>query len=339
MSPIWGRLADRYGRKSVLVRASLGLSIAMPLIGLSQNIYELVALRVLAGLIGGYAAGAIVLVATQTPKDRTGWALGLLSTGVMAGNLIGPLIGDLLPHVIGIRAIFFGAGAELFVAFLLTAFCITETPTKPKADVQKHGQSSWSLVPNPPIIVAMVSTTLIFIIGNISIEPIITIYVQQLGTPGSRIEMVAGIVMASSALASIAAAPRIGYLADRVGHWNVIIVSLFLASALLIPQEFITSSWQLIGLRFLMGLVLAGILPCVSAMIRINVPDEIAGGILGYSTSAQFMGLVLGPMLGGIVGGHMGIRSVFFFTSSLMLFAASLNLIVKLRYSTRSLET
>jgi MFS family permease len=103
-APLWGRLADLYGRKLMLIRASLGMAVAMSLIGMAQNVWQLVALRLLAGFLGGYASGSIVLIATQTPKSRSGWALGVLSSGVMAGNLAGPLIGGFLPPLIGIRA-------------------------------------------------------------------------------------------------------------------------------------------------------------------------------------------------------------------------------------------
>ncbi|WP_297831369.1 MFS transporter, partial [Pseudomonas sp.] len=102
-APLWGRLGDRYGRKLMLIRASLGMAIAMSLIGLAENVWQLVLLRLLAGLLGGYASGATILVATQTPKARSGWALGMLSSGIMAGSLVGPLIGGLLPPLIGIR--------------------------------------------------------------------------------------------------------------------------------------------------------------------------------------------------------------------------------------------
>jgi MFS family permease len=103
VSPLWGRLADRYGRKLILIRASLGMAIVMSMMGLAQNVYQLVLLRALVGLVGGYASGAMVLVATKTPKSRSGWALGTLSTGVLAGNLIGPLLGGALPSLIGLR--------------------------------------------------------------------------------------------------------------------------------------------------------------------------------------------------------------------------------------------
>src|SRR5579871_3080700 len=99
-APLWGRLGDRYGRKLMLIRASLGMAVAMSLIGMAHNVWQLVALRLLAGLLGGYSSGSTVLVAAQTPKARTGWALGVMSAGIMAGNLAGPLIGGIVPALV-----------------------------------------------------------------------------------------------------------------------------------------------------------------------------------------------------------------------------------------------
>ena len=79
---------------------------------------------------------------------------------------------------------------------------------------------------------------------------------------------------------------------------------LLVTALLLIPQAFVSNIWQLLALRFLMGMSLAGLLPSISATIRHNVPDRVAGTILGYSTSAQYAGQVIGPMLGGFIGGH-----------------------------------
>ena len=131
-APVWGRLGDRYGRKSMLIRASLGMAIAMSLMGLAHDVWQLVALRVLPGLLGGYASGSTYLVATQTPKARSGWALGVLSSGIMAGNLIGPLVGGVLPPLIGIRSTFFLAGAAIFVTFIGTIVFIHEEKRPPQ---------------------------------------------------------------------------------------------------------------------------------------------------------------------------------------------------------------
>jgi len=121
-APLWGYLADRYGRKPMLVRAAIGMAIIMPLIGLAHNVYELTLLRLAAGIIGGYASSSTLLVATQTPAEKSGWALGILSTGALAGTLIGPLVGGVLPGLVGIRNTFFLTGSVIGIAALVTIF-------------------------------------------------------------------------------------------------------------------------------------------------------------------------------------------------------------------------
>jgi MFS family permease len=332
VAPLWGRLADRYGRKPMLIRASLGMSVAMALIGLAGNVWQLVGLRLLAGLLGGYASGSMVLVATQTPKDRTGWALGTMSSAIMAGNLVGPLVGGLLPPLIGIRATFFAAGAMIFVAFLATAFLIREqkrTPTEKKQSGTP--EAGWAAVPDKRPLVAMLVTGMLLMLANMSIEPIITVYVATLVEDPNRVTMMAGLVMSAAALGSILSASRLGRLADRVGHWNVIVGCLAVSALLLVPQAFVTSGWQLVVLRFLMGLSLGGLLPCIASVIRHNVPERVAGNMLGYSTSAQYTGQVAGPLLGGFVGGHIGMRAVFLGTCVLMAAGAGWNWLAKRR--------
>ncbi|CAA2109151.1 MFS transporter [Variovorax paradoxus] len=332
VAPLWGRLADRYGRKPMLIRASLGMSVAMALIGIAGNVWQLVGLRLLAGLLGGYASGSMVLVATQTPKTRTGWALGTMSSAIMAGNLVGPPVGGVLPPLIGIRATFFAAGAMIFIAFLATAFLIREEKrphaASKKADAPDAG---WAAVPDKRPLVAMLFTGMLLMLANMSIEPIITVYVATLVDDPDRVTMMAGLVMSAAALGSILSASRLGKLADRVGHWNVIVGCLAVSALLLVPQAFVTSGWQLVALRFLMGLSLGGLLPCIASVIRHNVPERVAGNMLGYSTSAQYTGQVAGPLLGGFVGGHIGMRAVFLGTCVLMAAGAGWNWLAKRR--------
>jgi MFS family permease len=312
------------------MRASLGMAVAMSLIGLAQNVWQLVALRLLAGFLGGYASGSIVLVATQTPKSRSGWALGVLSSGVMAGNLAGPLIGGFLPPLIGIRWTFFAAGAVIFVTFLATTFLIKEERRRP-GPRNTRPRGGWGAVPDKGPVLAMLATGLLLMLANMSIEPIITVYVAQLVPDAGQVTRVAGLVMSAAALGSILSASRLGRLADRIGHWNVIILCLLASAVLLIPQAFVTTGWQLVGLRFLMGLSLGGLLPCIASVIRHSVPDGVAGGMLGYSTSSQYAGQVVGPLAGGFVGGHFGMRAVFLGTSVLMAAGAVYNWLSKPR--------
>ncbi len=323
VAPAWGRLADRYGRKLMLVRASLGMAVAMPLIGMADNVWHLVALRLLAGFLGGYSSGSTLLVATQTPRHRSGWALGCLSSGIMAGNLAGPLIGGALPPLIGIRATFLASGAVIFVAFLATVLLIKEEP-RPRPAVGAAARGGWADIPDTRPVVAMLITGTLLMFANMSIEPIITVYVAQF-VAAARVTFVSGLVMSAAALGSILSATPLGRLADRVGHWSVITGCLAASAVLLVPQAFVTAGWQIVVLRFLMGLALGGLLPCVASVIRHAVPERIAGRVLGYSVSAQFAGQVLGPLAGGYAGGHLGMRAVFLGTCLLMAAGAAAN--------------
>jgi MFS family permease len=303
-APLWGRLGDRYGRKLMLIRASLGMAVAMSLIGLAENIYQLVGLRLLAGLLGGYASGATILVATQTPKARTGWALGMLSSGIMAGNLTGPLVGGLLPPLIGIRATFFLAGGVIFLTFLATLFLMKEAP-RPRRSSSACAVAAVGIrdiIPDRRPVSTMLVVAGLVMFSIMSIEPIITVYLTQLHS--DNVTLMAGLVMSGTALAGVLTASRIGKLADRIGHWKVVIGCLSAAALLLIPQAFVSTAWQLLVLRFLMGIAVGGLLPCIAAIIRHSVPDAVAGRMLGYSTSCQYIGQVLGPLTGGYVGGH-----------------------------------
>lgn len=324
IAPVWGKLGDKYGRKSMLVRASLGMAVTVSLMGMVTNIWQLVGLRLLVGLAGGYSSGATILIAVQAPRERVAWALGIVSCGVMAGNLIGPLAGGWLPDLFGIRNTFFCAGALIFLSFIMTLTLIREDTPKYINTTTKM-QVNWSQLPARFVIVSMLCTGLLLMLANMSIEPIITVYVRTLVNDPAQITRVAGYVMAAAALGSIISASWLGKLADRIGHLRIITLALAIAGLLLIPQAFVTSGWQLIILRFLMGLALGGLLPCIAAVIRHHVPEGMIGSILGYSVAAQFAGQFIGPLIGGVIGGHIGMRAVFLATSVVLLLGAAWN--------------
>jgi MFS family permease len=321
-APVWGRLADRYGRKIMLVRASLGMAVCMSLVGLAQNVWQLSGIRLMAGLAGGYASGSTILVATGTPRARSGWALGVLSSGVMAGNLIGPLVGGVLPPIIGIRETFFLAGGTIFLTFIATTLLVREERGPVKARAKQAGEG-WSAIPDKRPVLVMLSVGLLLMLANMSVEPIITLYVATLVSP-ARVTLVSGLAMSAGALGSIVSASWLGRLGDRIGPWTVITGGMLASALLLLPQAFVWEGWQLVALRFLMGLALGGLLPSVTSAIRHSVPEHVTGRVLGLATSSQFAGQVAGPLLGGFVGGHIGMRAVFLGTALVMAGGAGL---------------
>jgi DHA1 family multidrug resistance protein-like MFS transporter len=325
-APLWGHLADRYGRKPMLVRAALGMAVVMSLIGVAHDVYQLVALRLIAGLVGGYASASIVMIGTQAPRERAGWALGMLSTGALTGNLVGPLVGGFLPGWVGIRGTFFVGGAMIAVAAIATIVLVRE-------DFDRHADASHrnvaSATSSQPVrygvLIALLATAMMVLLANMSIEPIITVYIAQLAVPADRLARTAGIVMAASALGSMLTAARLGALADRIGSWKVIILCLLATGVTMIPQAFVTHWWQLALLRVLMGMTIAGLLPAIAKLVRQAVPERHTGKTLGYLQSAQFAGQVLGPLLGGQIGARMGLHHVFFVTGALLVLCAALN--------------
>ena len=104
----------------------------------------------------------------------------------------------------------------------------------------------------------------------------------------------------------------------------MVVAGLLTCALLLLPQALVTGAWQLLGLRFLMGVALAGLMPAITSMIRHSVPAAAASRILSLNTSAQYVGFVTGPLLGGVVAAHLGMRPVFVVTSLLMLAGAAL---------------
>jgi DHA1 family multidrug resistance protein-like MFS transporter len=175
------------------------------------------------------------------------------------------------------------------------------------------------------VILALLVTAMMVLLANMSIEPIITVYIGQLGVPDDHVARMAGIVMAASAFGSMLTAARFGALADRIGSSKVIIGCLIATSVVLVPQAFVHQWWQLAILRGVMGMTLAGLLPSIAKEIRHAVAEHNSGKTLGYLQSAQFSGQVIGPLIGGQIGAHVGLRAVFFVTASLLLVCAGLN--------------
>lgn len=317
-SPIWGKAADKYGRKPMLLRASLWLALIGTAMGFAQNVYQFVALRMLQGALSGFIAAAITLVATQTPSERVGWALGTLTTGSVGGALLGPLFGGYLAETLGIRSNFIAMGILATLAFLTTWFFVKENFTKSSKETLSMAEA-WKLIPHPGLFVAMCATTFVMQLAIMSIEPIVTVYVTQLSQTGTHIALIAGAVFSASGLANVLAAPRLGRLSDKIGPHRVILAALVLAGVLQIPQAFVQASWQLGVLRFLLGIAVAGLLPSINTLVRRSTPDRVTGRAYGFSQSAQFLGMFAGAAAGGQIAAHFGIQNVFFFTGALLL--------------------
>lgn len=320
-SPIWGRAADKFGRKPMLLRASLGMALVVFSMGFARNVYQLIGLRLLQGVITGYSTACTTLIATQTDKEHVGWALGTLSTASIAGSLLGPMIGGYIGENLGLQNVFFITGALLLIAFITTVLFVKETFNRQEKKVLGT-KEIWSLIPNRSLIITMFVTSFVLTLALYSIEPIITIYVTQLSNNTNHVALLAGMAFSASGMASIIAAPRLGKISDKIGPQKIMLVALLVAGVIFIPQAFVRNPWQLMALRFLLGLATAGLLPSVNALIKRITPDSLTGRVFGFNMSASYLGVFGGSILGGQISAYLGIRYVFFITSTLLLINA-----------------
>ncbi|HIX70740.1 MAG TPA: multidrug efflux MFS transporter [Candidatus Enterococcus stercoravium] len=319
ISPWWGRLADQKGRKLMLLRASLGMAVVIGMMGLVTNVYQLVGLRLLQGVFSGYISNATALVATGTPKARSGQVLGTLSTGAVTGQLLGPLLGGVTATAFGYRTTFFITASVLFVVFLLSLFFVHEEFTPVEKEALQPASAILKELKYPHVVIGMFVTTMIIQASNNSISPIISLYIRQLLGGSCNVTLVSGIIASIPGVATLLAAPRMGRLGDRIGSERVLAAGLILAIIVYLPMAFVSNVWQLGILRFLIGVSDACLLPAVNALITKYSPHHAAGRIFSYNQSFQATGNVFGPMIGSSVSSFFGYRGVFISTSFLVL--------------------
>lgn len=321
-SPIWGQAADKFGRKPMLLRASLGMSIVIGCMGFAPNVYILIGLRLLQGVITGYSTACTTLIATQTDNEHAGYALGTLSTANIAGSLLGPTFGGFMEEAVGLQSVFFITSALMFIAFLTTALFVKESFKREDKKVSTF-KEVWRDVPEKNLTITMFVTFFVLSVALYTVEPIVTIYVDQLSKNSTHVALLAGITFSASGLANILAAPRLGKLSDKVGAHKVILIALVVAGIIFIPQAFVKNPWELMFLRFVLGLAAGGLSPSVNILVKKITPDSITGRIFGFSMAAGYLGIFGGSVLGGQVAAYLGIRYVFFITSALLLINAA----------------
>ncbi|HBC6031281.1 TPA: MFS transporter [Escherichia coli] len=283
-SPFWGGLADRKGRKIMLLRSALGMGIVMVLMGLAQNIWQFLILRALLGLLGGFVPNANALIATQVPRNKSGWALGTLSTGGVSGALLGPMAGGLLADSYGLRPVFFITASVLILCFFVTLFCIREKFQPVSKKEMLHMRE---------------------VAGNVS-----------------NVAFISGMIASVPGVAALLSAPRLGKLGDRIGPEKILITALIFSVLLLIPMSYVQTPLQLGILRFLLGAADGALLPAVQTLLVYNSSNQIAGRIFSYNQSFRDIGNVTGPLMGAAISANYGFRAVFLVTAGVVLFNA-----------------
>ena len=318
-SPIWGRIGDRYGRKKILIFSGLGMALSIFLMGYVHSVWQLFTLRFFMGFFSGFIPMSQAFISTQTPKQIAGRVLGTLQTGSITGSLLGPMLGGILADSLGYSTTFKWTSISIFISALLV-IATKEFLLEATKGAKTHYSSKEVLkhITRNPILLTVLLISALVQIAHFSIQPILSLFVSDLHGP-ANVAFYSGIAFSAAGLGNLMMSRRWGKIADKVGYVKILVILLFLAGIFYLPGAVATNFWQLVIIRFTLGVTIGGIIPVRIAYIRQEAPIAMQGEVLGYNTSLRFLGNIFGPMLGGFVSGSFGFSAVFISTSALLI--------------------
>ncbi len=310
MGPIWGSVADRYGRKMMVQRAMFGGAIVLTLMAFARNVYQLLGLRIIQGSVTGTVPASIALISSVVPQARLGFCLGLMQMAVFGGASIGPYIGGIVADNFGYQVPFVVTGCLLFSGGLLVLLGVRERFVRPTQTGQSPSAPLRQTLQTP----GLPALLLVYLTMNLSASfamPIFPLFVEEIvGTP-DRAATETGLLLAITGIAAAASAAMLGRLSDRLGYKTSLVASTLLAGLMCFPHAAAQTVWQLVLLRIAFGLGIGGMIPAMNAMVATTVSRASVGRAYGFTVTASALGWATGPALGGWAASALGYRLPF----------------------------
>lgn len=321
MAPIWGRMADRRGKRLMAIRASLLLSISYFLGGIVTSPLQLTFMRMFQGFASGLWPMELAIMTIYAPPKKLGICLGIMQGALTAGGIIGPFFGGILAEVFGMRMSFFLAAAALFLNFIVLVFFIKEPPTDTATgtdspDAEGDKISLWKI---PVIRLMLVSAALVQIVILI-VQPILTTYISHLAGNLDNLVFISGLIFSLGGFSSAITAPLWGRFGQHHGFVKALRLSLVLAGIFFFVQAIPNTLYAFAASQFAIGLFFSGIYPSINAILAEKTSANIKGRVFGLLFSAQQVGAMGGPILGGVIATFLGMKYVFLAAGALLLF-------------------
>ncbi len=315
MGPVWGTLADKYGRKPQIMRAGLGIGLVYILMAFSQNATHIILARLLLGVFNGFIPSAIAMVATNTPEEELGGALGIINTGYSFGAIAGPMVGGYMSHFFGLKQTLVIAG---FVLFFATIVIILGTKEINKGDraikvkIVSDIKESFSY----KLLAMMFIVMMIYNLSLMIVQPILPLMVQKLALGGnSDPAVMTGLIFSLAGFATVLGAPFWGRYGQKHGYKKSMSIGIIAGAIASIAIIFSFNIYYLGAVRFVFGLFLAAVGPSATAVLSKAVPHNFRSRALSINASFSQLGAAIGPVLGGAIAGIWGLNVVFGFTA------------------------
>lgn len=318
VSPIWGKLSDKMGKKPMIIRASFLLAITYFLGGIVRTPFELFLVRAFQGIASGLWPACLVMMSACVPKNKIGISMGLMQSANICGGIIGPLLGGILATAFGMRNSFYVGAVALSLITVTTILFIREPPVAPEKEINKAQNTSYlSFIKDKNILILLLCVCMTNLV-ILQIQPIVSLYVQQLSHNSDKAVLLTGFIMSLGGIAGALASPLWGKTGQKVGFYKTITLA-FISAGLLMSLQGVPNSLVLFGLmQFLCGLGFSGIFPSANSILVLLTPPSSRGMGFGSLFSAQMIGGALGPVIGGVIVSFMSFNTVYIISGSIL---------------------
>ena len=318
VSPIWGKLSDKMGKKPMIIRASFLLAITYFLGGIVRTPFELFLVRAFQGIASGLWPACLVMMSACVPKNKLGISMGLMQSANICGGIIGPLLGGILATAFGMRNSFYVGAVALSLITVTTVLFIKEPPAAPEKEINKAQNTSYlTFIKDKNILILLLCVCMTNMV-ILQIQPIVSLYVQQLSHNSDKAVLLTGFIMSLGGIAGALASPLWGKTGQKVGFYKTITLA-FISAGLLMSLQGVPNSLVLFGLmQFLCGLGFSGIFPSANSILVLLTPPSSRGMGFGSLFSAQMIGGALGPVIGGVIVSFMSFNTVYIISGSIL---------------------
>lgn len=317
MTPIWGALGDRVGKKSMVVRAIFGLALSQILIGLSANVVQLIIFRLIQGAVSGFIASSLGLISAGTPRERSGYAIGIIQTSISAGTIIGPVVGGLLSDMFHYSTVFFITSIFCIASGILIIINVKEPPASPLQKPFSVFDNYKYTFKNKRVLLAMLCVTVVQTAVFMA-QPIFALYVESFDMETAYVATIAGTLFGITGAFTVISSPWWGNRNDIKGFRKNLLVAIFGAAIALMLHPFIYNIIFLYPVRAFLGFCIGGIVPVFYSYISKHIAEERKGGIMGIASSFTLFGNFIGPLLCILFTRYFPNRYVFLFSGLLL---------------------
>ena len=310
LSPFWGRLADRYGRKIMVERSLISFIFLMGAMAFVTHPWQVFALRAAQGLFAGYGALTLTMAADSAPRDRVAYSIGYVQTAQRLGPAVGPIVGGAVAQVVGLRYAFLVTAAFYVIALVLVFVMYDERTVPHHVAAPSAGRVTFKnvLAFENFILLMVVIFGLQFV--DRSFGPVLPLYVAELGTAPSRVPLVSGVLFSIAAAAGAVGHHVCGRLLARAPARRVMAAAIAIAGGGTVLYLVAGASWVLLLATPLFGLAIGVSTTAAYTAASAVIPSSARGAGFGFLATGSLAGLALSPIVSGMLGAT-NIRSVF----------------------------